>query len=92
MRIASASGHSRWVTLPIVAGVLCGCDPIVNIAGANFPAWMLCGIVGACLAGAMRPIFSVLKLEPYLFPQPLVYLSLALIFGCVTWLAFFNRI
>ncbi|HEY2664457.1 MAG TPA: YtcA family lipoprotein [Candidatus Binataceae bacterium] len=92
MRIASASGRGNLITLPIMAALLGGCDPIVNIAGANFPAWMLCGIVGACLAAAMRPIFGALGLEPYLFPQPLVYLCLALIFGCVTWIAFFNRI
>jgi len=92
MRIASASSHGRLLAPPIMAALLSGCDPIINIAGANFPAWMLCGIVGANLAGVMRPIFGYLGLEPYLFPQPLVYLCLALIFGCVTWIAFFNRI
>jgi hypothetical protein len=29
-----------------------GCDPVINIAGANFPAWLLCLLVGAGLAAS----------------------------------------
>jgi len=92
MRIVFASGQRRYLMLAIMAALLSACDPIVNVAGANYPAWMLCAIVGACGAGVTRPIFMALKIEPYLFPRPLVYLSLGLIFGCATWIAFFNRI
>jgi hypothetical protein len=92
MRIVFASSQRRHLMLATMAALLPGCDPIVNIAGANYPAWMLCGIVGACAAGLTRPVFTALKIEPYLFPRPLVYLCLGLIFGCATWIAFFNRI
>jgi YtcA family len=79
--------------LPIAAALaLAGCDPVVNIAGANFPSWLFCAICGAILTVAIRPIFVVTRLEPYLWPLPIVYSSLAVLLGCIVWLIFFNRI
>ena len=69
-----------------------GCDPVVNIAGANFPSWLFCAICGAILTLAIRPIFVVTRLEPYLWPPPIVYSSLTVLLGCIVWLIFFNRI
>ena len=65
---------------------------MVNIAGANFPSWLFCAICGAILTVAIRPIFVVTRLEPYLWPLPIVYSSLAVLLGCIVWLIFFNRI
>jgi hypothetical protein len=69
-----------------------GCDPVVNIAGANFPSWLFCAICGAILTIAIRPVFVVTRVEGYLWPLPIVYLSLAILMGCIVWLIFFNRI
>jgi hypothetical protein len=69
-----------------------GCDPVVNIAGANFPAWLLCSIVGAILMAVIRPIFVVSGVEPHMGPRALVYTSLAVLLACMVWLVFFNRI
>jgi YtcA family len=69
-----------------------GCDPVVNIAGANFPAWLLCAIAGTVLAAMLRPLFVLARIEQYLWPMPLVYASLAVLLGCVVYLIFFNRI
>lgn len=69
-----------------------GCDPVVNIAGANFPAWLLCAIVGGVLAASLRPVFAASRLEPYLGPLLIVYPSLAVLLGCIVYLVFFNRI
>ncbi|HKV55868.1 MAG TPA: YtcA family lipoprotein [Candidatus Binataceae bacterium] len=69
-----------------------GCDPIVNIAGANFPAWLICAIAGIVLAAAVRPLFVALRVELYLGPPPIIYSCLALFLGCAIWLIFFNRI
>lgn len=79
---------------PLLAGalVLAGCDPVVNIAGANFPSWLFCAICGAILTIAIRPIFVITQVEPYLWPLPIVYLSLTILMGCIVWLIFFNRI
>jgi hypothetical protein len=69
-----------------------GCDPIVNIAGANFPSWLVAAIVGAILAALVRPVFVAAGLERYLWPLPAVYASLAILLGCIFWIIFFNRV
>jgi len=91
MRFPSAT--SNRFALPIAAALLfAGCDPVVNIAGANFPSWLFCAICGAILTVAIRPIFVVTRVETYLWPLPIVYLSLTILTGCIVWLIFFNRI
>ena len=83
----------RRSALPISAAfLLAGCDPVVNIAGANFPSWLFCAICGAILTVAIRPVFVVTRVETYLWPLPVVYLSLTILMGCIVWLIFFNRI
>jgi len=69
-----------------------GCDPIVNIAGANFPSWLVAAIVGAALAALLRPVFVAAGLERYMWPLPAVYASLAVLLGCIFWIMFFNRV
>jgi hypothetical protein len=71
---------------------MAGCDPVIDVAGANFPAWLLCLLVGAMLAGIMRPVLIFARLDPYLGPAPLIYASLAIMFALIAWLMFFNRI
>jgi drug/metabolite transporter (DMT)-like permease len=84
---------SNRVALSAAAALmLAGCDPVINIAGANFPAWLFCAICGAILTAAIRPIFVVTHLEPYLWPPPIVYTCLAVLMGCIVFLIFFNRI
>ena len=78
--------------LALSALALAACDPVVNIAGANFPAWLLCAIVGAVFAAAFRPVFSVSGIEPYLGPLLLIYPCLAVVLGCAVYLIFFNRV
>ncbi len=89
--------RGKWTSLRIAAGaaVACaapGCDPIVNIAGANFPSWLVAAIVGAILAAIVRPLFVAAGLERYLWPLPAVYASLAVLLGCIFWIIFFNRV
>jgi hypothetical protein len=69
-----------------------GCDPVVNIAGANFPAWMLCAIAGAMLTAMLRPAFASIGVEPYLGPLILIYPCLAILLACLIYLFFFSRI
>lgn len=78
-------------TLVVVAsGALAGCDPIIEIQGTFFPAWLLCMIVGVAATVALRPLFVRLGLEPHLGPLPLVYASLAVLLTLGTWLVFFR--
>ncbi len=69
-----------------------GCDPVVNIAGANFPAWLICAIAGVALAAALRPVFAATRVEPHVGPLIVVYPCLAVLLSCAVWLIFFNRI
>jgi hypothetical protein len=85
----------RSLTAALAAAPLAlvgGCDPVVNIAGANFPAWLLCAIAGAVLTAVLQPLFAASGLEPHLGPRPLIYASLAVLLGCIVYLIFFNRI
>jgi hypothetical protein len=87
------STHRIRFALPAAAALLlAGCDPVVNIAGANFPAWLFCAICGGIITIAIRPVFVVTRLEGYLWPLPIVYSCLAVLLGCIVWLIFFNRI
>jgi hypothetical protein len=86
-------GGTIRIAMPIaLAGLAMGCDPVINIAGANFPAWLFCAIAGVALAAAMRPLLVASRLEPYLGPLPLIYSCLAVLLGCVVYLMFFNRV
>ena len=86
--------HARFpiAALALATLALASCDPVVNIAGANFPAWLLCAIVGAVLAAAFRQVFAASGIEPHLGPLLLIYPCLALLFGCAIYLIFFNRV
>ena len=65
---------------------------MINIAGANFPSWLFCAICGAILTAVIRPVFVAIRVEEYLWPLPIVYLSLMVLMGCIVWIIFFNRI
>jgi YtcA family len=71
---------------------LTACDPVVTIAGANFPSWLLCMIVGAILAAFVRPLLVLARLEPYLGPLTIFYPSLIAMFAMIVWVIFFNRV
>jgi len=72
---------------------LASCDSVVNIAGANFSAWLLlCLIVGAMLAAGFRPVFAASAIEPHLGPSLLIYPCLPLLLGSALYLMFFNRV
>jgi YtcA family len=78
--------------LALAALFAAGCDPVVDIAGADFPAWLICVIAGVALAAALRPVFVAIRIEPHLGPLTVVYSSLAVLLSCVVWMIFFNRI
>ena len=71
---------------------LCACDPIITIAGANFPSWLLCMIVGAILTAMVRPFIALARLEPHVGPLTFFYPSLIAMFAMIVWVIFFNRV
>jgi hypothetical protein len=45
------------------------CDPVLTIAGAHFPAWLVGALAGALLAALLRLLFLALRIEAYLWPR-----------------------
>jgi YtcA family len=78
-------------TMAVAATPLAGCDPVVNIAGASFPAWLLCAIIGALGIAILRPVLTLSGLEPHLWWRPGFYSSLGITIACLVWIIFFNR-
>jgi len=69
-----------------------GCDPVVSVAGADFPGWLLCAAGGAIVASLCRPLFLAAGLERYLHPLPLFYGGLIAMFALIAWLIFFSHV
>lgn len=70
---------------------LAACDPIITIAGANFPSWLLCMMVGAILASMLRPLLLVTRLESHVGPLTIFYPSFIAMLSMIIWVIFFNR-
>jgi len=79
----------RVGTTALVLG-LTGCDPVLNIFGSFFPAWVFCIVAGVGLAIAVRPLLARARLEENLGPLLVVYPCLALLLTMLTWLVFFR--
>ena len=67
-----------------------GCDPIINLYGSFFPAWIVSLLAGLVLTVLLRLVFVATKLEAHLGLLLLVYPSLTLLLSCVVWLVLFR--
>jgi hypothetical protein len=80
----------RLLALGLLVAGASGCDPVLNVFGSYFPAWVICMVAGVGFAIAVRPLLVAARLEPHLGPLLLVYPSLALLLTMLTWLVFFR--
>ncbi len=92
MRFTKPRLTPSFAPLIVLAIALSGCDPVINVAGANFPSWLFCAICGALITAILRPVLVATGIEPFLWPLPLVYPCLMILIGCIMWLIFFNRL
>lgn len=76
--------------LPLVL-FLSGCDPSINFYGSFFPAWIWCLTIGIALTILFRFVFASLRLERNMGPLIVIYLCLALLLTCVSWLVLFRN-
>jgi hypothetical protein len=62
-----------------------GCDPVISVAGAQFPVWMLCLAAGILASVLLRPLFIIIGIDEWITPRPLVYSCLALVVAYTCW-------
>ena len=67
-----------------------GCDPIFDVAGAYFPAWIICLVVGLFATMAVRELLLRAGVDQHLFWKPIAYTGCFLSVACWIWLLFFS--
>jgi hypothetical protein len=72
----------------LLAGLSSGCGgaPSATVAGAFFPAWLVCALVGALAAVMARIIFVATGLAQALPLQLLVCVSAGMLCGALLWI------
>jgi YtcA family len=81
-----------WTVLVLAPALVpcAACDPLVDVAGAFFPAWMVCILVGIASTVLVRHFLVRARLEPSLGPLLIVYPSLAATIALALWLGFYR--
>jgi len=71
----------------LLAGLSSGCAgaPSTTVAGAYFPAWLVCALIGALAAVLARVIFVATGLAQTLPLQLLVCVSAGMLCGAMAW-------
>lgn len=64
--------------------------PTFDLFGSLFPVWLLCIGAAILLTLAARYLLIRAGLDAYVGPRVVIYPSLAVLFACGIWLAFFN--
>ena len=78
------------VTILIMSVLLMGgCDPLVNIEGAFFPAWLVSGISGLLAMVITWNVFRRIGVDQHLLVRPLTYITLLVMYTCLVWLIFY---
>lgn len=63
-----------------------GCSPVVSVAGANFPAWILCLLAGISVSLIAHQLFVGIGIDEWIEPKVIVYSSLAVVAASLFWL------
>jgi hypothetical protein len=89
---SSGAMRSRSIHIALFALAVAGpgCDPVLNVFGSFFPAWVVCTVVGIAVALVLRFLFAAIRIEAHLGPLALVYPSLALLLTMLVWLVFYR--
>lgn len=70
--------------------LLAGCDPIFEISGAFFPAWLVAAVVGVAATIAVRGVLAKCRLEAHLGWPTLAYLGFFTMATLGLWLWLFS--
>ena len=66
-------------------------SPSIDVLGSYFPAWLVCMVAGVVLTIVARLLLLATKLDPHLWPKPIVYPCLAAAFAMAVWLIFYRN-
>lgn len=80
-------GRATWPALALVA---VACDPVVDIEGSFFPAWIVCIAIGIALTVFAHRLFVATRVHAHLGPPLLVYSCLGLLLTLVSWLVLYR--
>lgn len=85
----------RRSTLVAAGGVaatplLAGCDPIFDVSGAFFPAWLVAAVAGVAATIAVRGVLVRCRLEAHLGWPTLAYLGFFTMATLSLWLWLFS--
>jgi len=69
---------------------MAACDPVINVEGSFFPAWIVCMSVGVVVTALLRQLFAATRLEPHLGPLLLIYPSLWTLLTLAMWLLLYR--
>ena len=78
--------NPRRMLCDICTLFISGCNPVISVAGANFPVWMLCLFAGILGSLSLRPVFVATGIDEWMTPRPLIYSCLALAIAFLCWL------
>jgi len=82
----------RGMFFAATLAMLDGCSraPTFNILGSFFPSWLICVIIGICLAALVYWGLMRMKRENLIAWPVLIYPCLAAFFSFVLWLLLFS--
>lgn len=85
----SALQTAAGVSVVATAGLACGCAgaPSITVAGAYFPAWLACALIGVAAALAARVVLSVSGLVSVLPLTLLVCSAVGAACAALAWAA-----
>lgn len=63
-----------------------GCNPVISVAGAEFPVWILCLFAGILVALSLRPGLVAIGIDEWMTPRLVTYSCLALVSAFLCWL------
>jgi hypothetical protein len=63
--------------------------PSIDVFGSYFPAWLICLAAGVALTVFTSCAGRVLKIRPFHFLGPFLWVSLILIFSISVWFLFY---
>jgi hypothetical protein len=70
--------------------LMAGCDPIFDISGAFFPAWLVAAVLGVVATIVVRGLLVRLRLEAHLGWPTLAYLGFFTMTTLGVWLWLFS--